>query len=436
MKIEPLHIHQRQLIIFLFILCESLGLQAQESLRGTVYNKNTKQPIPFTTVSIPHTGTGVITNEFGEFIYHIPADQKNDIIKISHIGYESINTKIENIELGKTCVFRMIPKQVDIDEVEIFGIKGIPASKIVKRAIKNIPQNYPRETFHLSGYYRDYIRDIETNDYKNLTEAAIRIEDKGFDTRDYARSRIMIEQIRYSPEYLVDSMLNREYDSNTKYVPHANVDKSNDLAFLLLQNPIRNYKAEAFSFIYNFKTKFIRNHDFRYESFIDNDSTRIFEVEFDTYRIINKKQYWVNGKIYINEEDYAILKFEYYVSCKIPSYSGLFLELNIEYKKYENKYFLNYISFGNYFEFSPNTSTDADLTIEHLFHTSTDADPTIEHLFQFREFFANKIETDTINHIENDECIRKNKTLISNEIITIPNFWETYNYTLNKEQLR
>jgi hypothetical protein len=408
-------------MVICFILFH-YALLAQDTikLKGRVFDKTTNLPLAYATVWIPNTGTGVVTNEFGEFTYHIHGYYSREKVEISYIGYRKLYLKVTSIKQDIIYAFAMDPELKNLKEIEIKGVKGTPALAIVARGIKNISINYPNKKFLLNAYYRDYIRDKNTNDYKNLTEAAIIIQDPGFIKDDYKYSKIKLEQVRYKPGITTDSILNFGYDGKRKYIPYAKIDKSNDLALLRLHDPIRNHDRKTFSFVNIFDHSFAYNHSFRYESIIYTDSSKIFEIAFDTYRILNdsaKTEYWVEGKIYILSGTYAILKFTYTVTCKLPSYSGKFFDLKIEYKNYQNKYYLNYLSLCNYFEFNTDTTSAAP------YHP--------EQYFQYRELFVNKIVTKPFELMKRNEAIRKDMSLLSNKTPIQEGFWDNYNYISN-----
>lgn len=406
-------------ILFTFLL-PSLNAQNFITIKGRVSDKTTGLPLRYATVNIKNSNTGVITNEFGEFTYNIPDFNLSDSIQISYIGYQRKSLAISELAPGVIHDFEMAPAIRSLTEIKISGKKGIPAADIVEKAIKSITKNYPKKKFLLHSFYRDYIREQRSNDYKNLTEAAIVIQDRGFNTVDYLHSRIKLEQIRYNPDFNTDTVLNFGYDNSTKFVPNTFYSESNELAILRLHNPIRNYKEESFSFVDIFKNDFVKNHRFNYESIIDCDSFKILEISFDTYKMLNepsKSEYWANGKIYIHSNNYAILKFSYALDCKLTSYSGKLFDLNLEYKKYEDKYYLNYLSFCNYFQFKS-------------FAPSVVAN-SVKQYFQYRELFVNKVETDSVSNIKYNEAIQKDEPLLSDKVPEQAGFWRNYNYTTN-----
>jgi hypothetical protein len=388
-------------------------------LKGRVFDKITTAPLAYASVYVSNSGTGVATNQFGEFTFHIASDLETSLLQISYIGYKKLFINISFLKPDTIYNFGMVSEIKNLMEVEITGKKGPSAADIVKIAISRIPKNYPQNKFLLHCYYRDYIKDKNKKDYKNLIEAAVIIEDRGFDREDYQNSRIKLEQIRYNPVFIADTSLNSSYDGKSKYIPYASVDKSNELALLRLQDPIRNHQRNVFTFVNTFDFDFIPNHTFHYESIIYSDSSKIFEIGFVAYRKRSKgdlmREYWANGKIYIDAKDYAILKFMYTVDCKLPSYSGKFFDLNLEYKNYKDKYYLNYMSLCNYFEYKPDSGK------------VTKSNP--QQYLQYRELFVNNIVPRPFKPIKSKERIRKGAVLLSNKIPKIEGFWDHYNYT-------
>jgi hypothetical protein len=408
-------------IAFLWLLAQTVLAQNSLIFSGRVYDNSTKEPLPYAAISIPHTGTGVISNEFGEFTYHLPDRSENSIIEISFLGFETSFVKASSIDRGLIYQIGMSPKTVEIDEVLIAAEELISAEKLVRNSIRNISKNYPKDRFQLNGYYRDYIRNLNSNDYNNLTEAAVIIEDNGYNTSDYKKTKIKIEQIRYNPLLASDTSLNIGYDGTVKYVPNADISGANDLALLMFHNPVRNHKINTFSFVYILDESFLENHEFHYKTITKDDSLKIYEISFNTDTLLgleDDSEYIGEGTMHINSDDLAILKFNYFVNSNSQAFTGKLMEVRLEYKKYQEKYYLSYLSMDNYFEIT--------------YKTFGMYRPKIEHLYQYRELFINKIVTEPDQPISDEEVIEKGRMLIGNKVPEIPGFWENYNYIITE----
>lgn len=409
----------------LLVLLLSAGMaMAQNTLtmKGRIVDGKTGEPMAFATVSIPQSMTGVISNEYGEFVYHIPVKFEKETVQISFMGYQTIYVKVADIKPNEAKTYVLKEHTLQLPEIAVNIVKGkLPAEDLVFRAIRNIGRNYPDREALYYGYYRDYIREVNTKDYRNLLEAAVVINDKGFNSYDRPKTKIKIEQLRYSPDYLVDLALGSAYDGKQKYVPNANMSAKNELAILRAHDPIRNHDLQTFSYVYIFDTDFFANHRFSYESITRVDNDTIYCIHFSKSKVASEEvQFNVDGQIFITSKGLAIQKMIYSVDCVMPQYSGRFFDLQLEYKELKNKYYLNYLSLMNYFEYRKDT---------------VNLDAPSEPYFQYRELFINKVQNKPFPAFKPHEVINKSESLFRNKVPADSEFWKNYNYTsVNKLQ--
>lgn len=406
------------LVVLLMFVFQAYS-QNQITLKGRIVDDKTDQPLPFATISIPQSMTGVISNEFGEFQYHIPENYENSIVQITYLGYKAIPVKVSDIQSDVLLVFRMAEQSKTLPEVEINGIKSnIKADEVVKKAIRNIRKNYPTDKTLLYGYYRDYASPIGAHEYKNLIEAAVVIQDRGIQSIDFSKTTFKLEQLRYNPGIEIDTSLNKAYDGRNKFIPNFLIAGANELSILRAHDPIRNKSMLTFSFVDKFDVDFVYNHHFQFEEITKVDSVKVYIIHFDA-EVENKEsqsEYDVDGRIYINSESFAILKFDYSINSKTPMYSGKFLDLKLEYRNYGESYYLNYLSLKNYFVLRSKPASDPNFTVEKPY-------------FQYRELFINKVVNERSVSIKPHEAINKSASLLSNKIPEKEGFWGNYNYT-------
>lgn len=99
----------------LFIIC-SLNSSFAQRLSARVVNEKS-EPLTGATVYFDGTTTGVITNLDGVFNIDIPENSSSPVLVITYLGYESITeSDINNLK----DVYRLKPKPVDLDEVNIY----------------------------------------------------------------------------------------------------------------------------------------------------------------------------------------------------------------------------------------------------------------------------------------------------------------------------
>ncbi len=136
---------------------------------GKVFDKDTKNTIPFATVSIEKIGLGTISNYDGVFSLRIPVKYVGSNIVVSHLGYQSLSVPIEILE-GNVYNLYIQPKYIPIQEV---FIRNIDAKGIVKAAIEKKNTNYKTSDLFLTSFYREGVK--RNNRYLSYSEAVFKI---------------------------------------------------------------------------------------------------------------------------------------------------------------------------------------------------------------------------------------------------------------------
>lgn len=410
------------LLVFL-LSANQVMAQNTITLRGRVIDGKTGEPLPYATISIPESMTSVVSNEFGEFQYHIPESFMNATVRLAYIGYKAAYVKVSAIDPEKVMVFRLEEVFSQLPEIEVSAFRDYEKLvEVVKKAVNEIKHNCPTDEALLYGYYRDYVTPVVTHKYLNLIEAALVIDDRGFRTKDYERTKFKLEQLRYNPQVEFDTAMNKAYDGTNKFIPNFTIAGANELAILRAHDPIRNCDIQTFSFVNKFASDFVSEHRFHYEKMTEVDGSKAYIINFgQTFNLsARNSHYLVNGQICIDAESFAILNFTYTINCETPTYSGKFLDLKLEYRKHLDRYYLNYLSLMNYFEYRKDT-TNLNL-------------PSKPYL-QYRELFVNKIQNKPFDAFKPHEVIDKSQSLFKNKVPADNDFWKNYNYTsINKLQ--
>lgn len=234
----------------------------------------------------------------------------------------------------------------------------------MKRALRRILVNYPRDTFQMTGYYRDYIR--KDTGYINLFEAAINIWDPGFSKDFLAKGRGEILQTRFRDEVQVDSGAQIGYGRKQKVVPSYQLPGygGNELSILQAHDPIRNYNIKSFSFVYRMVKDFIPYHTFELADIVLSDDVPVYKIDFvyKKYREPKRSKLRkssgnpIKGTIWIRSDTYGIIKF-HYVNFFEDDLDKKRYEINVEYQEIAGKQYLKYVSMNNHFELPDSTQT-------------------------------------------------------------------------------
>ncbi|MGI9532613.1 carboxypeptidase-like regulatory domain-containing protein [Lutimonas sp.] len=323
-------------------------------------------PVVFATVILSNANLGVISDENGNF--RVPAKYltEDESLKISSIGYQTEEFKVDLILSRNQFILKLNQKAEPLDEVVLKAKakeKQYGARKLVKLAIKNITDNYPLEPFAYISYYRDYQKVVDarempknhslrTADYVNLNEGIVKIFDAGFDTNKFYDSKNQAALIQYdvNKDFLIDSLLAVPYDNvKVKYLKGVVVSPlgGNELNLLYIGNCIRNNNYNSFSFVDVMNKDFVQHHSFWIDKIVYLDEEPLYKIDFLSSIMSMNPYYKGSGSIYIGKNDFGIHKLSY--TNKDVKKNAVLYEVNVEYKKYEDRYFLNYLTFNNYF---------------------------------------------------------------------------------------
>ena len=397
------------LIIFSF-LCFSIG-SAQQNLqvKGIVIDMKNGNAVPFAHVGICDKAIGTVSNVDGAFILKIAPYYLNDTLCVSAIGFHTYKIVISKIQKDDDKIIELIPQTSVLQEV-IISDKKITGKRVVQKAIDRIYKNYPSKKFILDGYYKDYLK--RNNEYISLLEGAFSVQDMGFRTLD-TKTRLKIHQMRYSESYVknYEKYLFKAADDTLKEVIEgvSPMFYANEFFNMRYHNPIRN-KNDIVPFVGIFNDFSESNYEFDIAYYTYVDGEEVYVVTFKPKSEYNYQHINVFGEIYIRVKDHAIMKFNYnYYVIKLGDERKMY-ELNLEYREYEGKMFLKYISYVNFFKI-------------YLGYE-------IGEISQFREFFVTDIKYNTKENISKEESISKSSPLHTIEAPNNIDFWNNYNIIL------
>ena len=78
----------RLLLIVLFIVTTAASSHAQQGqIKGIIVDKDTKEPLPFTSIGLKIEQIGALSNEHGQFIVPAPSRNTDDSLVIVALGY-------------------------------------------------------------------------------------------------------------------------------------------------------------------------------------------------------------------------------------------------------------------------------------------------------------------------------------------------------------
>jgi len=407
----------KRVIIFHFLILSFLSVYGQSSyvIKGRIINEENEEAVSFAHVGLCERAIGTVSNVNGEFELKVPPYFLKDTICISAIGYKTYRETVENLKDVDSLEIDLPPETSVLQEV-VISDEAITGRRVIEKAINRIARNYPSKSYVLDGYYRDYLK--KNNDYISFLEAAITMQDMGINTPE-AKSRIEINQLRYSDNYLENyfKYLHKDIDDTIKEVLEGESAFywGNEFSNMLYHNPIRN-RLESVPFLGVFNNFYRSSYEFDIAYYTYVDEQEVYVVKFKPNDLYKYHHVQADGEIYIRVKDYAILKFNYNFYVAKFGDRKKWYELNIEYREYEGEMFLNYISYMNYFKI----------------YTGLE----IAELYLYREFFVTDIQYPDFKEIPKSETIDKSKPLHAHDAPNDPDFWAGYNVILMEKPLK
>ena len=158
-------------LVFFFTIAIQLFAQDKEpsQLHGFLYDQTSLEPLMYANVYVMNSGTGVITNEQGQYALYISSFGRNDSIYFQYMGYQSKGFTISDLMTSPTVYLE--ENIINISETLIFG-RELDPQKIVQNVLENADSNYhshysSREVFVRERYDSDLLR-LKLN-YKKST---------------------------------------------------------------------------------------------------------------------------------------------------------------------------------------------------------------------------------------------------------------------------
>jgi len=325
------------IIFFLSCVQALMGFsQNVISISGEVFQVNSTEPISYAAISLKGKPIGTVSNDQGKFKFHFSDSLRNDTLTISSLGFKTYSKPINSILIDSIKTFYLDTVNIPIQPLFILS-KGETAEQIVNKAIKKIKKNYPTKMYYMDAFYRELC--MRDDRYARLIEAAVSIQDFGYDT-DLKTAKIKINEIRKSDSYL-------EYDLTSKVYKKI-FGETNEI--------LRTYKSDYIRAIQNCSyTNFLCKENFNRHvytlsgcSYIDKKLIYIISYR-DTLgdSAIKVQTNDIGGNIYIQADNYAIVKLEWgFYTVNNNSHSKEWFYKNkyliytsISFKEYDGKYY-------------------------------------------------------------------------------------------------
>ena len=383
------HIIRSLVIVFGLLLSPFIYGQQDAFIEGRLLDSKDETPVSFATIRVKNKSKGLISNMDGGFKIPEKLQKLGDTIVISSIGYESQEIVLSQLYKERINIIKLVAKIETLGTITIVSSKKskkkkLSARAIIRKAVEQIPDNYPFDPFSYVGYYRDY--QIKEGEYVNLNEAIMGVTDPGFGYQDKKNTNIQLYTYKRNSNFPVDTIGARPYDyvNRNKVIPNATLDGQggNEYTILRLHDAIRNYNIDSYDFINRFDTDVIKHHRLKLLPETSMGDTKLYVIRI----VKTQENYKAIGKIYISKSDFKIYKMEYAVfdtttprkKADVPEAlsqsiikddnksNRLLYEIIVEYQSEDFRMYPNYISFNNSFDvLQPPKFEPIELIVDH-----------------------------------------------------------------------
>jgi len=309
----------KKFLILGFFFFTILAEGQKITITAKVTDAESGETLGYASVSLKGKSIGTITNDQGDFDFHIPSDYRNDLLVVSMLGYESYEAPAWTLLDNKEQIIKLKKSVLYLDEVVVSEM--LKGSDILQIALTNVEKNYPMKPYMMEGFYRDLKKVGGT--YISLLEAAVKIYDENYmapRNKFKLLERVNLVEVRRSLGY------------GNKFTDYF--DEDNLLEDLLLNNTIRyrQFPEEEEFFITLKREK---------DSYYNGKPIYVITSKDNHYSLtlfIDKKNYGIIHLEYEKNQEEALGKRKG-LESKFASVKRI-----IDFKSFEGKMYLNYIT--------------------------------------------------------------------------------------------
>lgn len=331
--------NKKIVLLIIFVLGIAALVHAQEdgkiTMKGTVVDKQTGEPIAFANLGLLGTVAGVASDMDGHFELSVPDKYATYVVRVSAVGYANYQIKFYEGQDKPDLKIQLQPVTYGIGEVDVYG-QLLVYKKMLQNVVNKINKNYISEPYNYEGYFKYR---INRNGAEELKEAIVNIYDaQGYVREDVAAAFKNIhynfsEVRRSQPAKSVldgltclDDILTADVVRNTRNV----LDISNSRDFKLKSKGKIIYEGDSVQVI----------------------SYEVIHPSLSTTGDASILKY--NGEIYIQLKDLAVLKNVMHIVSKdfnslgrnlLPvnetPKKGVNMTITTSYKKLKSLYFLS-----------------------------------------------------------------------------------------------
>ncbi len=433
------------LLVFTFSNAQNTS---QNTITGIVVDKTNGTTLPFAYVTLQKVGLGTVTDGDGNFKITIPEKYNASNITISYLGFENLVLTVADFKSRNGATFGLIPEAFSLAEVVLEKPEKMPSAKaLLRKVIKKIPENYTDTLTKITGYYRETMK--ENGVYIKYTDAACEYnaapyQKKRYKWKDYLNPydfsfssgtfnndasslhrihfhhrTLKNEQVKIIDSRSSSNLSKRAFQSNIEGGPLGLFARNR----VKYQESFLGRKATS-DFTYSISEEIDEKGAWLY---VLDFHTKTTKEELDELETTSNRRQWrrankhklLKGKIYIDQEDLAVVRYECAIPNDLKKYFCGFgfnqvkhfdYKLDVRYKKKGGRYYIDKLRHED----------------EFIYQDSISESTT--YYSAISEFDGTAITTQDVKKIARDDNFANT---VSNQLYEFPldydsDFWKNY----------
>ena len=115
-----------KIILTIFLIIFRLFAFGQIKFSGTIIDNTTRLPIEYANIGLLEKGVGTVCNSLGKFELLVPDDLVNNLLVISHLGYETTKLKINELKSNSTGLkIELKPTSIILQEITVLASRQV-----------------------------------------------------------------------------------------------------------------------------------------------------------------------------------------------------------------------------------------------------------------------------------------------------------------------
>ena len=320
----------KYIVSLILFFCVPIVSFAQQSIKGKVIDIVSKEPLSYTSIAVPNSSTGTMTNADGEFELRLKENQSE--IQISYIGYLDTLVAINAVE--PYYVIALKAYEYELSEIIVNPLSPL---EYIKEALMKHPALIPAKTFNTRSFF------AAKSSLQNDNSGSYKLDEAVFNTyfSDYANdtlkedSQLLLH--RYTENGTFTSILEenkRIQKAKKKNSASNNSNEEGDMEeeeFSFSFNDLTDSgpaatlrKAKSLTTLDFFDSEYFKKFNYTFGEQTYYQGRELIKINFSNKRKVEQSFY--NGSIFLDYNDLAIVAVKYNQKAKIPGYINLLLK--------------------------------------------------------------------------------------------------------------